>query len=108
MDHPPSSMTQHDEDVEEGEVRRDDGEEVNGPGQVEMVPEEGQPSRRSAPWVSRPHHVLADRVLARRIVTEQPKRVPDPSCAPKGILSAQLPDQILHLLGYRRPAGIAP
>ena len=73
-----------------------------------MVTQERQPIRWFVRLILRLAHVVADRVVTRRIVAEKPQGVPDSFGTPYRILSPQPANQIPHLLWHWRPARLSP
>jgi len=96
VDHPSPSMLEHQEHVDRREVDRPDREEVDRPRHVEVVSQERGPRRRRLLGPPVLHHVLSDRVVARRVVTEKQQRVSDPLGRPERVLAAELTNQNLH------------
>ena len=104
----PATVGQDQEHVQRGEPNRVDGEEVDGPGDVQVIPQERQPSGGLASRVLGLDHILADRVFAGRLVAQEQQRVANLPRAPERILAAELSDQVLHLLGDGRPSRLLP
>ena len=70
-----------------------------------MVPQERQPSGGLASGVRGLDHVLTNGVFAGRLVVQEQEVVANLAGSPERILAAELPDQILHLLGDGGPSG---
>jgi len=100
MNHLPATVFEDHKHVEAGEADRCHRKAVNGPEDVQMVAEEGQPGG----WLVRLDPVLTDGVAARRIIAEQSQGIPDAFGAPQRIFSAQVTNHIPHLLRYGWPA----
>jgi hypothetical protein len=98
-----SAVVQDEEEIQRGELKCRDREEIDGPGYVHVTTQKRQPCRRSPTRFSRPVHVLAYGVRAGRVVPQKNEGVVDPLGAPEGILLAPLVDQALHLLGNWGP-----
>ncbi len=97
-----ATMLENQEHVKGRETNRVDREEVHGPGYIQMIPEERQPSDGLLVRAVGLDHVLPDGVLAGGIVAQVQQCEANHLCAPKRILSAELPYQVTHLLGDRR------
>ncbi len=97
-----ATMLKNHEDVKGRETNSGDREEVHGPRYIQMIPKERQPSDGLLVGPVGLNHVLPDGVLAGRIVEQIQQREANHLCAPKWILSAELSDQVTHLLGDRR------
>ena len=68
--------------VEDIEADPRHSEEIDGPGYIQMVPQERQPSARSLVRYPGLEHVPADRVFTGRNVLKQNQRITDPLSAP--------------------------
>ena len=100
-----AAMLKDDEDEKCAEGEGGNGEEVYGPGNVEVIAQEWQPRRGGFARPARLDHVLQDGVGARPVVAEKAELPANALRAPERILSAQLADERLHLHGDLRPAG---
>ena len=101
----PTGMAENDHDVEKPERAGDHDEHIQGGDAVDMVPQEGPPSRGGA--LGSPDHVLGDRGLADADPKLEEFTV-DPRRTPKQIVKAHLTNEPAKLRGRFRPSPAWP
>ncbi|MCY3020267.1 MAG: hypothetical protein NTW87_14710 [Planctomycetota bacterium] len=99
-------MFKDDEDEKCAEREGRHGEEVDGPGDIEVVAQKRQPHRGGLARPARFDHILQDGVGARRVVAEQAELLANALRAPERILGAEPADERLHLRFDLRSAGL--
>jgi hypothetical protein len=105
MDQLPPPVMQDDEAKQHPECDRRNHEQIDGGNRFGVIVQEGSPGlRRRAPG---PRHVLRHRRLG-DIDPEFEQFAMNARCSPQRIGSADLADQIPHILGYAGSTQTAP
>ena len=90
-------MVEDNEDIQDLECQCRNRAEVDRPGFMKMVPDEGQPCLGASSRRIGLHHVFSDGIGMGGIEAEENEMVMDTLCRPEPILRTQLLDELSHL-----------